>query len=113
MFAHITHVLMIRLNRYEGVITGGADHRMQDAIHVYSYVHILRCMRAMGNTVDTVVHSVSTHVARSRRTSEDNRPSENAVNPSEQRSPFSYQECDGITRRDKGCVAVCRIAERG
>lgn len=62
MFAHITHVLMIRLNRYDGVITGGADHKIQDAIHVYMYVS--QCTRTVGNTpLDTVVYDMSTHVA--------------------------------------------------
>lgn len=59
MFAHITHVLMIRLNRYEGVITGGADHRMQVAIHMYT----LQLYTGSGKPVDTVVYGVSTHVA--------------------------------------------------
>jgi len=103
MFAHITHVLMIRLNRYKGVITGGTDHRMQDTVHMYIY--ITQCTRAVGNTsVNTIVYGVSTHVARSRHASKDNHPSENAVNPSEQRPPFSYHEHDRITRRDKGCT---------
>lgn len=109
---------MIRLNRYEGVITGGTDHKMQDAIHMYihtfihSYIHAYN-VYGQWETHQwiRIVYRVSTHVARSRRASEDNHPSENAANPSKQTSPFSYHKCDRITHHDKGCLS--QIAERG
>lgn len=93
MFAHIVHVLMIRLSRYEGVITWGADHKTQDAIHVYIHVYTY-CDGNKTYTSNKTGRYGRTARRRtwhgSRRASEDNRSSENAVNPSEQRriSPF-------------------------
>lgn len=112
MFAHITHVLMIRLNRYEGVITGGTDHRMQDAIHnvcryrycTYCDVYGLYNEKHTGR--HTVVCSMSTHDPGAPLKTIVRQRMQLILLNRETPPPFSPQECDRITRRDKGCVAA-------